>query len=29
MDPEVGGIGFDVGNYPVARVLSAGLSFSF
>ncbi|WP_430810330.1 MULTISPECIES: SusC/RagA family TonB-linked outer membrane protein [unclassified Carboxylicivirga] len=29
MDPEVGGIGFDVGNYPVARVLSAGLSLSF
>ena len=29
MDPEVGGIGFDVGSYPVSRVLSTGLSFSF
>ncbi len=29
MDPEVGGIGFDVGSYPVSRILSTGLSFSF
>lgn len=29
MDPEVGGIGFDVGSYPVSRIFSTGLSFSF
>ncbi|BAX79985.1 TonB-dependent receptor [Labilibaculum antarcticum] len=29
MDPEVGGIGLDVGSYPVARTISTGLSFAF
>jgi TonB-dependent starch-binding outer membrane protein SusC len=29
LDPEVGGIGLDMGNYPVARVLSTGLSMKF
>jgi TonB-linked SusC/RagA family outer membrane protein len=29
MDPEVGGIGLDGGQYPVARVYSAGLSLKF
>ncbi|SMO42369.1 TonB-linked outer membrane protein, SusC/RagA family [Saccharicrinis carchari] len=29
LDPEVGGIGLDVGSYPVARTLSTGLSFTF
>lgn len=29
MDPEVGGIGLDVGRYPVSRTLTGGLSFTF
>ncbi len=29
IDPEVGGIGFDVGAYPVSKVFTAGLSLSF
>lgn len=29
MDPEVGGIGLDMGTYPVARSYAAGLSFNF
>jgi TonB-linked SusC/RagA family outer membrane protein len=29
IDPEVGGIGFDVGSYPLSMVLTGGLSFSF
>ncbi len=29
LDPEIGGIGLDMGTYPVSRVLSAGVSFKF
>ncbi len=29
MDPEVGGVGLDVGNYPVYRTFSAGISLKF
>lgn len=29
IDPEVGGIGLDVSGYPVSKVYSAGLSFTF
>lgn len=29
MDPEVGGVGLDVGAYPVARTLSGGISLTF
>lgn len=29
MDPEVGGIGLDMGTYPVAKTYSIGLSFKF
>jgi TonB-linked SusC/RagA family outer membrane protein len=29
LDPEVGGIGLDMGNYPLARTFSAGLSMKF
>ncbi len=29
MDPEVGGIGFDGGQFPVSRVYAAGLKFKF
>ncbi|MCB4797946.1 SusC/RagA family TonB-linked outer membrane protein [Neotamlana laminarinivorans] len=29
MDPEVGGIGLDIGKYPLSRTISGGLSFSF
>nr|WP_319399492.1 TonB-dependent receptor [uncultured Carboxylicivirga sp.] len=29
MDPEVGGIGLDMGKYPVAQTLSAGVSMKF
>jgi len=29
MDPEIGGVGLDVGTYPVARTYSAGISLNF
>lgn len=29
MDPEVGGIGLDVGMYPVSRIITGGLSLKF
>ncbi|NJO70355.1 MAG: TonB-dependent receptor [Bacteroidetes bacterium] len=29
LDPEIGGIGLDIGNYPLARIFSAGLSLKF
>lgn len=29
IDPEVGGIGLDVSQYPVSKIFSAGLSFTF
>lgn len=29
LDPEIGGIGLDLAEYPVARVINAGLTFKF
>ncbi len=29
MDPEVGGVGLDVGSYPVARTISGGVALNF
>jgi TonB-dependent starch-binding outer membrane protein SusC len=29
IDPEVGGVGLDVGTYPVFRTLTAGVSLNF
>ncbi|WP_299780598.1 TonB-dependent receptor [uncultured Formosa sp.] len=29
MDPEVGGIGLDVGRYPISRTITGGISLSF
>ncbi len=29
MDPEVGGIGLDTGVYPISKIFSGGLSFTF